>query len=134
MPTYLTWADDSHTILIQKYEGVCTLDDFHRTVDESNQALATVSHPVDLILDMTSMRISAKQLLSAASHAERKVPQNQRLLLVVGAPPFIKAIVKAASKIAPNATRNLHFLNTMAEAYTIIEKVSLVNGLNPSIK
>ncbi|MBC7870981.1 MAG: hypothetical protein H7Y09_09100 [Chitinophagaceae bacterium] len=128
MPTYLMWDDEAHTILTQKYDGVCTLDEFHQIVDDSSKMLATVPHEVDLIIDMTTMSISAGRLLSAVTHVEGKVPPNQRLLLVVCAPAFIRAIVRVATKIAPKATRNLHFLDTLDQAHDIIGRFRQANA------
>lgn len=116
MPIELTWDDEAHTILIQKYIGELTPEEFHQTVDQSRQMLLSVAHPVDLIIDARAVVNKIATVMSSAKYADDNVPANQRYIMVVGANMVIRSIVNTAAKFAPRATHNIVFVTTVSEA------------------
>ena len=120
------WHDDQKTILHQVYEGQCVAADFHKCVNESYPLVSSVSHTVDIIVDMTHARFVGASFLSARNNSETKVQENQRMAILVGAPGFIKALVGIGKTIAPKTTKNIHFAKTVEDAYILIANTSNV--------
>jgi hypothetical protein len=116
------WGNAQKTIIIHQYTDLLTLEDYHRCIDANAELLATVVHPVDLIIDVSTARISNQAFLSAGSHAERATPPNQRLIVAIQAPQHIRAIVNIGRTLFKRATANVHFVDTLEEAYRFIER------------
>ena len=118
------WHDDRKTILRQVYEGRCVAADFHTCINDAYRMVNTVHHPVDIIVDMTQATFIGTSFLSAQGNSEAKAQDNQRMAVLVGAPPFIRALVNIGKKVAPKTTKNIHFAKTIEEALILIGKVS----------
>jgi hypothetical protein len=116
------WGNAQKTILIQRYSELLTLEDYHQCIDASAALMQTVTHSVDLIMDLSNATVSNQAFLSAGNHAERAVPPNQRLVLMIGAPLHIQLIVKIAKSLFKKAAGNLYFVDTLTEAYRVIDK------------
>lgn len=124
MPTSVYWDSPEKTIVKHIYDGLVGGDDFHQVVEASAQLLNSVEHPVDIIVDMTSARLKSNSFLSLVSAVERKVPANQRQLVIVKVPGFIKAMIAVARHVAPKATANLHFVDQLEDAYALIARLN----------
>ena len=118
------WHDDQKTILHQVYEGQCVASDFHKCVNDSYPLVSSVTHTVDIIVDMTQARFVGASFLSARNNSETKAQDNQRMAILVGAPGFIKALVNIGKTIAPKTTKNIRFAKTVEEAHSLIAKAS----------
>ena len=127
MSVRVYWHDDQKTILYQVYEGKCVAADFHTCVNEAYHLVKAVDHTVDIIVDMTHATFVGTSFLAVRSTSEAKVQENQRLAILVGAPSFIKALINISKKVAPKTTKNMHYVNTVEEAHTIIAKASEVS-------
>lgn len=122
MPYQVTWDDEEKTIVVQTYSGKVLVEEYYNAVDKSAQLLSSVNHTVDLIMDLTDMKSDLKGFLTAVSYANKKVPSNQRLVTVVGANRFAQTMAKIAGTIAPKATENVYFVDTLEEAHRVITK------------
>lgn len=115
------WADREQTIVVQKYSGDVQTREYYQMTDKSAELLSSVEHPVDIILDTTEMKSDLKGFLQAVSYANKKVPENQRLVVVVGANRFMQTMGNIARSIAPKATEKVYFVDTLPEAHKVIE-------------
>lgn len=113
------WLDEEKTILCQRYLTKMTSEVFYKMADASVEALATVDHPVDVIVD-NQMGFDMRGFASTASHVNRIVPPNQRLVVVVTPGRVLGSVAGLVRKIAPKATENLHFVNSVEEAMEFI--------------
>jgi hypothetical protein len=120
MPYQVTWDDEEQTIAVQTYSGTATMKDYYQAIDESAQLLSSVDHTVDLIMDLTAMKSDLKGFLTAVSYANKQVPANQRLVVVVGANRFVQTMGRIAGTIAPKATENVYFVDTLEDAHRVI--------------
>jgi hypothetical protein len=121
MPITAYWDDDAQTILVNRLEGNITIDDYVHSVRINADMMNSVAHPVDLVMDATVARLNAENMFSTASYADRTVPANQRLLCVVGASVFLKTMLRVAKKVAPKATDNLYYFDTMEQALAYLQ-------------
>lgn len=120
MPFQVIWEDPEQTIIRQLYTGKVTTGDYYRAVDRNAEMMHSVNHPVDLIVDVLDARTDMKGFWAAISYANKKVPDNQRLVIVVGADSFLKVLSGVANKVAPRAASNSYFVDSLDEAYRII--------------
>jgi hypothetical protein len=120
MPYQITWADEEKTIAVQTYSGTVIVDEYYSAIADSAKLLSSVQYPVDLIMDVSETKTDMKGFLRAASYANKKVPENQRLVIVVGANRFIQAMARIAETIAPEATESVYFVDTLEDAHRAI--------------
>jgi len=116
----VAWANEEQTQVLQQFEGKVTADDYYNVVNMSANLLNSVTHAVDIIMDVRTAKTDMAGFLRVSSYSNKKVPGNQRLVIVVGANKFMQKMVDIASHIAPKAIENVHFVDTMDKAMTII--------------
>lgn len=113
------WYDDEKTILYQRYLRGFGLADFYQVAETSAKMLATVPHTVDIIIETQSLP-KMSGMFPAAQHVNRIVPPNQRLVVAVGTNSLLRSMVEISRKIAPKATENIHFVDTLDDALAFI--------------
>ena len=106
MPIELSWDDDAKTILRHTYAGAWTVAEFYEAVDASRNLLLEVDHPVDLIIDMRDGPDPPRGITPAYQYADRKVPENQRLIVMVNPSEYMRAFNKIVDGIAPRAAQS----------------------------
>lgn len=116
----VSWDNDERTIVRQTYEGQWTISDFYNCVDESARLLHSVDGPVDLIVDMRDCTPPPNGIIRGYRYADSKVPDNQRLLIVVQASDIQKVYDRVVDSITLRIGRNRVSVETMDEAYAVI--------------
>lgn len=117
----LLWDNADLTIVRQVYCGSIGRRDMEAMCQESRQMLASVSHPVDLIVEWQE-RTSLLQdfsLISMMMFVEKHVPVNQRYVFSVDMSPMYRAICKTMERAAPKAMQHVHFVETVEQAYSL---------------
>lgn len=127
-----TWENDEKTILRQIYTDRWTVDDFLACTDRTYRLLKSVPHTVHIIIDLSQAVRTPSNILSVMRYAEQHVNDNLGLITVVGADDFAKAVFMPAKRIAPNATRNMIFVETLPEAYAHLVAYDNEANLMPS--
>lgn len=121
MSIELKWEDEAKTILRHTYKGAWTVEEFYRAVDESRALLLEVGHPVDLIIDMREGPNPPRGIAPAYQYADRKVPPNQRLIVMVDPSEYMRTFNRVVEGIAPRASQNRHVVETIEDAHELIE-------------
>lgn len=116
MPYEILWEDEARSIIRHRYIGAVDVSEYYEVIRINVERLAEVDHPVDVIVDVREMQTDLKGFLTAVRYADRKVPANQRLLIVVGANSFAKVMGNIAQKIAPKAAGNVYFVDDLKQA------------------
>ncbi len=113
------WANPEKTVILQTLEGQWTLTDLFALMEAEEKMLLEVDHKVDFIADLTHARFSKDNLFPALGRIQRssKLPNSGRIA-VLNANGYIRSLVNVVAKVAPQATTNIFFVNTMEEAYT----------------
>ncbi len=118
----VVWLDDRRTILHQRYLNGFSLTDFYLAAEASAAMLATVDHPVDIIISMEAKSLpKLNGAFSLAQYVNRIVPPNQRLVVAVGVNSLLRSMVEASRKIAPKATEKTYFVDTLDDALALIQ-------------
>jgi hypothetical protein len=96
------------------------VQDFIAAVDQSRKLLLAVEHPVDLIIDMRSADGPPSGIIPAYQYADRKVPDNQRLLVMVNPTEYMKAFNQVVGKVAPRASAHRQVVASLEDAFQCI--------------
>jgi hypothetical protein len=119
----VSWYNEEKTIIHHCIQGKLNTNNFHQAVSNSNELMMTVSHPVDVIFELKTKEFDLSGSLSAMTVANRKAPQNQRLVVIVGAPTIIQMLLETSYKLlfkSSNANNTLHFTDSFENALKII--------------
>jgi len=120
----MDWNNPEHTIILVTFDGVWESADIYRMINKGVSMLKSVNHPVDSIFDFTRSTFSPTNLLSAAEKMENDLQENNRLAVIVKANVYIRSIIKVAKIFAPKALENIYFVNTLEQAYHLIQTYS----------
>jgi hypothetical protein len=93
------WDNTEKTIIRYDYEGTWTWDDLHKALEESHTMMRTVSHPVDVIIDVSSSRLIPSGALGRSKNITDNKPDNHGKTMVVGANSFIQGLSDLFRKI-----------------------------------
>lgn len=115
------WHDDTKTIMRLDFIGEWTLDEFYESTRQTYFMIGEVPYIVDLVINMSENKVTPAKILSSARHMNELVQPNQRLTIMVSVPPFMKALIKVANHIMPKITEKLRYVNTLDEAFVIIQ-------------
>lgn len=116
MAVYVHWDDEDKSILCQVYTGAWTLDEFNHTIRKTHKLLSGLPHTVHIIVDLTQSERSPSNILAAIRDLDRYTTPNQGLVVLVGADAFSRSIISMAKRLAPRATLNGHFADSITEA------------------
>jgi hypothetical protein len=122
MPVEFHWHDEVKTILVQRFHGSVGIADYRAAVNDNARWLSEVSHRVDLVLDALDARIDWGGLLTAASYADQRVPDNQRFIILITTNRFVHTMVDIARRFAPRANRNQFFATSMPQALELLQR------------
>jgi hypothetical protein len=117
----ISWADDTHTMVRQVYQGHIGRRIFESMVHDSVCLLETVTHSVDIMIEWQGERhlMQDLSLIYGAMFAEKHVPANQRFVFVVDAPAVYRIFAHTLRRAAPRAVGALYFVDTPADAYRL---------------
>lgn len=122
MPTQVIWDNPEKTIIRHIYTGHVSTNDYKAVALLSANMLNTVSHLVDVIIILNDVRPNIDGFLRGSHFANKIMPVNQRLVVIVNADVHLQGIVKMASKFTPKIAHQTQFVDTIEEAYQLIAK------------
>jgi hypothetical protein len=125
MAIEVCWDNEAKTIIQYVYEGRWTLADFDNARIEAAKLEETVSHRVDVIVDVRKSSLVPSGAISrgktvmttnATSHP------NEGTAVIVGAGPLVRSIYDVVNKVYPEMVRRrgFRFARTLEEARTVI--------------
>jgi len=110
-----SWDSEAKTTLRIVYEGSWTWEDFHKAHEEGNNLIKSVSHRVDVIIDISNSRLMPSGALSRGKHITDAKPANQGMTAVVGANCFIQSLYDLFRKVY-RKDFNLFYAPSLEEA------------------
>jgi hypothetical protein len=122
MPIHLFWDSPDQNIIRQEFSGRWTSDEYVQNVFAMYDMMRTVPHKVHIIVDMTHTEGVTTRMIAAAPRFQENLPVNRGLTVGINIPSYLVSIVHIASRIYPRLGRNVHFANTLDDAYKIIQK------------
>ncbi len=90
-------------------------------VDDSVQMVTSATQSVDILVDFRDAKAQIPtHYLQAILRMEVIGTRQRGIVVVVGAPYFIRALSTIAEGIAPDAFKDVHFVETMEAAENLI--------------
>ena len=124
MPIHVFWDNPERNIIRQEFNGRWTSDEYVKNVFTMYDMIRTVPHKVHIIVDMTRTEGMTTRMIAAAPRFNANLPDNRGMTVGINIPSYLVSIVRVATRIYPRLGRNVHFTNTLDEAYTTIQKHS----------
>ena len=122
MPTQVIWDNPEKTIIRHVYIGNATVTDYMAVAQLSAAMLNTVPYPVDIIITLINVHANSDGFLRGAHYANKIIPKNQRLVVMVNADVHMRGLVNMVAKFTPKLSEQTHFVNTLDEAYQLIRQ------------
>lgn len=124
MAIEIQWYNTEKNLMVQYYVGSWKIQDLYASVDTAYEMMASVSHPVDVIIDYQDSDQSISNLvtsstLSLLSYVDRYTHKNSRLLVMVGASAMLRTVLKVKI-LRPRVVDDAQFVDTFEEALTLI--------------
>ena len=122
MSIKVSWDNPEKTVIRQDISGYWTAEEYVDSVLEMYDTMKTVTQTVDIIVDMTQIRNFPTRMLASAPRFNTQLPPNRGLTIGINVPRHLVSIVRIALRLYPRLGRNLNFVNTVEDAYNIIER------------
>jgi len=120
MPVQVEWADPSRRAICQIYSGDVVLDNYYDATDQVAALARTVPYTVHSIMDRSAVTSSVNSALPALLYANRNLPENLGLRIIINPSVYTRMIIHIGTKIAPRVINNVRFANDLQEAQEIV--------------
>ncbi|HEX2621144.1 MAG TPA: hypothetical protein VHL11_13375 [Phototrophicaceae bacterium] len=120
----LSWADDTKKVIIQKYEGSWTWEEFYNNSLVSTSMMESVSHTVHILADFReSGPLPFGGALTHARNSMSNLAANWGLLIIVSDSKLITMLVSVFKKMFGTSLGGKTFTaSDFDEAYKIIRE------------
>jgi anti-anti-sigma regulatory factor len=123
MPIDITWYDKPKTIILQTFDGEFSVEELSKVAVQSAAMVTSASHTIDLIIDFRKVNFRNANLIGAMRTVDRKTPDNQGCVVLVGVNPYLARLLGMAQRIAPRSARNLQVAKDVEEAMSLITRL-----------
>jgi len=123
MPANCDWIDESKTIIVVKYEGNWTWDEFFAVADKGRALANSVPYRVDYILDMQhgNQPRNGSMLTNSRTVMERRAPNSG--IFVTLSTPFVKVMLNVFKNFDREHGSIMYAATTVEEAKALIAKM-----------
>jgi len=125
MPIFVKWDNGEQTRIRQDFVQQWDQTDFMAAADQIYDMMASVPHPVHVILDMRQSETNPLQVLNVfrtANKLEARVAPNHGTTVVVQAGLVVEMALGMTRHIARKATADVHTTHSIEEALAIINR------------
>lgn len=112
------WDDEEETIIRQTYKHGWERAAVLYGIQETLRLAKEKPHDIHVIVDFRLAPLDTPAKLTVlSSNIENSVPPNQKYLYIIGANRYIRLMMQYASMLAPRASRNREFVESLEDAY-----------------
>ncbi len=124
MGVTVAWDNEAKTTLCLTYQQPWNWADFDAAQGVMYRLMASVTHPVDVILDISAMGMFPPNALSHLRELAKVRVPNQGIAVFVGARLLEVKIIETIQKTATSEVRNvpLYFVPTREEARHLLAR------------
>jgi len=122
MPIEVVWADQEKTIVQYTFTDKWTWAEFYPALQQALEMETSVTHRVDVIVDMRNSPIIPSNALSNIKIIANKQPPNLRLSVLVSANALVSTLLNLAGRLNQNIARDYRMVATMEEAHKRIQQ------------
>lgn len=122
------WYDKNESILIYRFEGAWTLNEFHEAIDTAEKLLKEhTTGRLDVISDLTSTKgndrsIRPGDMQAAMNRSFKILPPELGYAVVVGAALGIKIMIDLLAKVYGPMKKHVRTSNTLEDALRLIRQ------------
>jgi len=121
----VNWDNEAKTIITYVYEGRWTLQDFDNARLEAAKLEETVTHRVDVIVDVRKSSLVPTGTISRGKQVITTTPVShpqEGMAVIVGAGPLVRSIYDVVNKVYPEIVRRrgFRFARSLDEAHSLI--------------
>jgi hypothetical protein len=120
MAIQVYWEDDSKTIVRYDFEGTWTWDDLYKVFYQALAMETSVSHRVDVILDMRQSGRIPHNALTHIKNISDKEPPNIGLSVFVTSNRFLISLYNVGIKFYNKIGYYFRLTSTIEEAHALI--------------
>lgn len=125
MGIFTRWMDSQQNIILIEFDTEWTWDDVHVAVEKADTMIGSVTHRVDLIIDMVDSTTVPKDFLNFAKellNSEHDPRPNEGARVIVGASKAIRTAYNTLVKTFGNRIegRGVHFAKDVQDARAIV--------------
>lgn len=130
MPIHVNWFDDTQQIILLRYEGNWTWNDFYNSADEIVHPLMQgTANTVYLIADYTHTTTMPMNGIMHARSAFKTMPTNWHNMVIVTSNKFIQILVDMFQKMNYQGMgEKILRANTLDEALRVIRDLEKENA------
>jgi hypothetical protein len=133
----VNWENETKTIIQYVYDGRWTLRDFDDARIQAARLEETVTHRVDVIVDVRNSSLVPTGTISRGKQVITTTPTShpsEGMAVIVGAGPLVRSIYDVVSKVYPDVVkrRGFRFARTMDEARAIIAQEAASRSSTPA--
>lgn len=124
MKVNVDWDNDEQSIVRYTFDSDWNWQDLYAAMDNAGKMIETVSHRVDVLMDLSNANIIPKNAISQIKRGyDNPKSPNIGVTVVVTPNSFMNAIVLMAKKVwGDKGEWELEFVKTLDEAYSTIQK------------
>ena len=115
------WVDEAKTIVRYDFDGKWTWDDLYPAYNKAIEMETSVTHRVDVILDMTNSKTLPANVLMHMKNISDKQPENIGLSIFVSDSRFINSMYKVGTRFYSKIEYYFRVAPTIEDAMTMIE-------------
>lgn len=124
MSIEVRWTTPEKTILTYEVHGKWTWTELQKALTESHTLLDEVDRPTPIIADFRDSSFIPDRAMWRGSRLAKGRHSNTSTTVYVGANRFMSVLFDAFKRIYPELARIALFVETMEEAYALIEAES----------
>jgi len=123
MSITVTWDNAEKNSIYSRNVSPWTWEEFEASQAEIRNLILSVSHTVDVIIDISEGGAVLPNAISRFTQAVKNSPANHGSLVFIGGKQFDQAIMQAVGKLAPAAfrQRTVYFVATREEARALLQ-------------
>lgn len=126
MSIQIKWANPEQTAILLEFERGWSWDDLYGAIKRADNLITSVSHTVNLIIDIRQAGGLPRDFMRVASDVfeQGEARPNEGMKIVVGAGWLIQGAYNTFQKVYGHRLQNRPFIfaSSLDEAYTMLEK------------
>jgi len=118
------WADDSKRVICIRFTSPFTREEYEQMNVQKVQMMKSVTHPVDLILDVSQTRTIPTDLFMDFRRSAQWVIETKQLenLILAHSNVFIRSLAAMIIEMYPQISHKLRLAKSVEEARELLQK------------
>ncbi|MFN8374667.1 MAG: hypothetical protein U0694_17525 [Anaerolineae bacterium] len=125
----VTWDNVQQTTLLYSFEEPWGWADFDEALRLGYQMMEGTDQKVGVIIDLSRVGSLPRNAIQHLSNSSKYGHPNQHTTIYVGMSPFVRAIFNILVKVMPRPLYDIHSVETLKQARTLMNRQPWIRGL-----